>query len=384
MLQSKCDLGANRFKVAPLPREVMEVESIEAFPIRIRMKEDLRGGTFSYSHYQTVLVRVTADGVQGWGESMTRFDPDATSLMVKYLGKQIAGQVCSDPAAAWRRLWRELRVRGHTRGVDVEALSGIEIALQDCMGKILRKPINRLFSRRPVDRVTAFAGSLFASRGPLREQVESVKERNLAGAKVKIGFGVEEDRQTLSLVRKLWADGMLVADANGAYDAPMAAKACAAFSDLDLAWFEEPVLSDDFQGYASLRDLGVKIGAGESWFPGDFDRPIEEGLVDVIEPSVSRCGGIGIEMEVAERAKKRGILFSPMTGMNSAISLASSLHAASAHGSVGVEYNPFPNPLQTELATGVEEPRAGVLRVPSGDGLGIEVDTGFVRKHSRK
>jgi len=315
---------------------------------------------------------------------MTRFDPDATSLMVKYLGKAIAGQAYSDPAAAWRQLWRELRVRGHTRGVDVEALSGIEIALQDCMGKLLRKPVSRLFSRSPAERVPAFAGSLFASRGPLPEQVESVRERGLAGAKVKIGFGVEEDRQTLSLVRKLWGDGMLVADANGAYDAATAAEACAAFSDLDLAWFEEPVLSDDFQGYASLRNLGVKIGAGESWFSGDFDGPIEDGLVDVIEPSVSRCGGVGVEMEVAGRAERRGILFSPMTGMNSAISLASSLHAASVHKSVGVEYNPFPNPLQTELATGVEEPRAGMARVPSGDGLGIEVDMGFVKKHSRK
>jgi len=348
------------------------------------MKEDLRGGTFSYSHYQSVLVRVIADGVHGWGEAMTRFDPDATALLVKYLGKEIAGQVFSDPAEAWRRLWRELRVRGHTRGVDVEALSGIEIALQDCMGKTLRKPLNRLFSNRPADQVPAFAGSLFASRGPLSEQVESVKGGGLAGAKVKIGFGVQEDRKTLSLVRKLWAEGMLVADANGAYDASTAAKACAAFSDLGLAWFEEPVLSDDFEGYASLRKSNVKIGAGESWFPGDFDGPIEERLIDVIEPSVSRCGGVGVEIDVARRAGKRGILFSPMTGMNSAISLASSLQAASAQPSVGVEYNPFPNPLQTDLAFGLEEPRGGMMKVPTGDGLGIEVDFGFVKKHSRQ
>jgi D-galactarolactone cycloisomerase len=360
----------------------VKVESVEAFPIKIRANESLRGGTFSYAHYQTVLVKARADGVEGWGEAMTRFDPEATSLMVTYLGRQIAGGSYPDVRSAWLRGWRELRLRGHTRGVEVEALSGIEIALEDCAGKLLRKPVSRLYAKNPEQEVPVFAGSLFESRGSLREQVEFVKEKGFIGAKVKIGFGVGEDRATLQRVRRGWDKGMIVADANGAYEAAGAAKACAAFGDLNLAWFEEPVPSDDLAGYASLRRAKVTIGAGETWFVGDFEEPIERLLVGVMEPSVSRCGGIGVEIDVAGRARRRGIKFSPMTGMNSSVSLAASLHAASVVPSVGVEFNPFVNPLQTDLATGIDEPKGGRLSVPTKDGLGIEIDERFVKKHS--
>jgi L-alanine-DL-glutamate epimerase-like enolase superfamily enzyme len=360
----------------------LKIESVEAFPLRIGAKESLRGGTFSYSHYQTVLVKVGVDGVDGWGEAMTRSDPKATALLVKYLGVGIAKQEFQRAKQIWEKLWRELRIRGHTRGVDVEALSGIEISVQDAIGRLKKMPLSRLLSKTPATEVPAFAGSLFASRGPLDRQVEFAKASELKGVKVKIGFGPSEDAATLSNVRKLWADGMLVADANGAYDATTALKACSAFEPFDLAWFEEPVLSDDWEGYSSLRGAKVRIGAGESWFPGDFRRPIEEKLVGIVEPSVSRCGGLAVEVEAAKEARTQGISFSPMTGMNSAISLAASLHAASAVGSVGVEYNPFSNPLQSDLASGLEPPRRGKLRVPTRPGLGVEVDKRFVRKNS--
>jgi L-alanine-DL-glutamate epimerase-like enolase superfamily enzyme len=361
---------------------MMKVESLSSYPIRIKARERLRGGTFSYSYYQTVLVKATVDGVDGWGEAMTRSDPRATALLVDHLAKGLVAKEFDEPSDAWEAIWRELRVRGHTRGTDVEAASGIEIALYDCAGKIRKTPLGRLFSKTPEARVPAFAGSIFESRGPLEGQVALAKGLGLIGAKVKVGFGVEKDRKVLEAVRKLWPGGMLVADANGAYDGPAAARACRAFSTLDLAWFEEPVLSDDLAGYASLRGSKVKIGAGESWFAGDFDDPLSRGLVDVVEPSVSRCGGFRVEVDVARRAAAKGIGFSPMTGMNSAVSLAASLQAASVVRSVGVEYNPFPNPLQTELAAGLDEPSGGSLVVPSGPGLGIRVDERFVKANS--
>ncbi|MDG7011171.1 MAG: hypothetical protein JRN57_03530 [Nitrososphaerota archaeon] len=360
----------------------MKVESLTPVPLRIRAKERLKGGTFGYSHYQTVLVRAVVDGVEGWGEAMTRFDPKATALMVRYLAKGLRGGEFDDADSAWERSWRELRVRGHTRGTDVEALSGIEIALYDCMGKLLKKPLGRLVAKDTAAEVPAFAGSLFESRGPIGAQVELAKGRGLMGAKVKVGFGAEADARLLREVRSRWPDGMLVADANGAYDGTGAVRACRRFAGLDLAWFEEPVLSDDLAGYSSLRGSKVKIGAGESWFAGDFGFPIDEGLVDVLEPSVSRCGGFRTVVRAARRAALRGIGFSPMTGMNSAVSLAASIHAASVVGSMGVEFNPFANPLQTDLAAGLAEPKGGSIRVPRGDGLGLEVDPRFLKAHS--
>ena len=360
----------------------MKFESAEAFPIRLKIGENLRGGTFTYSDYQTVIVRVEVDGVEGWGEAMTRFDADATALMVRYLAKGMVGTEFEKVGHPWARAWRELRIRGHTRGTDVEALSGIEIALYDAVGRLLKTPLGALFARGPLTRVPAFAGSLFASRGRLEDQVDEVKSQGLAGAKVKIGFGVREDFLTLETVRRKWPEGMLVADANGAYDADGAARACEAFAELGLAWFEEPVLSDDLEGYSKLKSSGVKIGAGESWCVGDFRVPIEEKLIGVVEPSVSRCGGVGVQIDVGRRAARNAISFSPMVGMNSILSLAASIHAASVCGSVGVEFNPFPNPLQTDLGTGLARPSKGTIEVPKGPGLGVTVDRGFVKAHS--
>lgn len=360
----------------------MKLESVKGFPVRLEMKEKLRGGTFTYANYQTVLVRAVCDGVEGWGEAMTRFDPQMTALMVRYLAKDLVGREYPGVIPAWSQAWTELRVRGHTRGIGVEALSGIEIALHDCYGKLQNKPVSRLFVKNPAEEVKAFAGSLFESRGPLEAQLEVAKAGGLQGAKVKVGFGVERDRRILLAVRKAWPEAMLVADANGAYDGMTAKKACNAFADLGLSWFEEPVLSDDWKGYAGLRGSKVRIGAGESWFVGDFEKPIDEGLVGVLEPSVSRCGGMGTEMDVGKKARARKIGFAPMVGMNSAISLAASLHVASACPSLGVEYNPFPNPLQSDLVEGLPVPKEGRIRVPTAPGLGVKVDAKFVKAHS--
>ena len=363
----------------------MHVERVEAHPIRIRASEKLKGGTFSYEYYQTVLVSATCDGVEGWGEAMTRISPAGTALLVGSIAERIVGNDYTNPKAAWDAIWRDLRVRGHTRGSDVEALSGIEMALFDCEARLARKPLARILSENPADMVPVFAGSFFGSRGKLEPQVETAIEAGLRGAKVKIGFGVDTDREVLRKVRRAWPGGMLVADANCAYGVREAEKACTAFDDLDLAWFEEPLMSDDWSGYVRLgRQKKVPIGAGESWFPGDLRAALDAGLVDVVEPSVSRCGGIWVEFVTGRDARKRRMKFSPMTGMNSAVSLAASLHVAAAVPTVAVEYNPFGNPLQSELASGVPRPSAGSISLPEGDGIGIEVDRRFVKRNETK
>ena len=362
---------------------LMRVEEIRAYPLRIKAEEKLKGGTFSYEYYQSVVIRAVCDGVEGWGEAMTRFSPRATSLLVDYIGAKLKGRKFESPLEAWKEVWRELRIRGHTRGTDVEALSGIEIALYDCLGRMKKMRLCEMLSGSAAKTVPAFAGSLFVSRGKTERQVEVARASGLVGAKVKIGFGAEKDRKIISEVRAKWPEAMLVADANGAYGVREAERACAMFKDLDLAWFEEPLLSDDWAGYVRLgKQKSVRIGAGESWFAGDLAAALEAGLVDVVEPSVSRCGGVGVEFQTGKLAAKRKVRFAPMTGMNSAISLAASLHIAAAVPTVGVEYNPFRNPLQEDLATGIPEPSDGSIAPPGGYGLGVEVDRDFVRKNS--
>ena len=345
------------------------------------MKDRLLAGTFRYDDYQTVIVKVSCDGETGWGEAMTRFSPRATALMVEWIGRQISGTEPESPLEAWTAVFGQLRVRGQTRGIAVEALSGVETAIWDAFGKLRRRPVGESLGRRRIVRVPAYAGSIFGSRGPIEEQVERVRSMGLRGFKIKVGFGVSQDVDLLRRARKLWEECLLVADANGSYDAAHARKLMTEVADCRPEWLEEPVPSDDFAGYRALaKNRKVPIGAGEAWYLGDFDL-LPAGTIDVLEPSVSRCGGILTERSVAARAEKDGTAFSPMVGANSSISLAASLQVASRSRCIAVEYDAFDNPLVTQLTPGFPDIRNGELVVPEGDGLGIEVDEGFVSSH---
>lgn len=362
----------------------MRVESIKAFPIKVRMKEKLVAGSFMYSDYQTVLVRVSCDGETGWGEAMTRSGPAATAVLIDgYLGPMVVGKDFESPKSIWQAIWGALRVRGHTRGIDLEGLSGIEIAVYDAYARMKKSSLASLLSRRIVNAVPAFAGSLFSSRGPLKGQVELAKSLGLMGAKVKVGFGADKDFEVLGEVRKIWDDCELVADANGAYDAATAVKVAKRVEPLKLAWFEEPVPADDIEGYRKIsRATSTPLGAGEAWFVSDFVLPLREKLIEVVEPSVSRSGGVGVVWDVSQEASRRRIGFAPMVGMNSAISMAASLQlAAGSENLVGVEFDPFNNPLLTEVCPGFPRLEKGELVLPEGYGLGVDVDMGFVKRN---
>ena len=363
---------------------ILRIEKVESFPIRVKMREKRQASTFSYPDYQTVLLRVEVDGVEGWGEAMTRFGPRATSSMIEdSLSEIVNRKEFGSPREARDAIWRALRVRGHTRGIAVEAMSGIEIGLWDAYGKLKKKPLAALLSKTYATRLPALAGSLFASRGPIQPQVAMAKSEGVLGAKVKIGFGIGKDLEILRTARRAWEEGKLVADANGSYSASQAIRLIDKLKPFGLEWLEEPVPADDLEGYGKIAHRGVPIGAGETWFVDDFQTPLKDRLVDVVEPSVSRSGGIELCREVSVTASKMGVRFAPMVGANSAISLAASMHlAAVADNLVGVEFDLFGNPLVGEFAPGFLELRNGELLLPNKPGLGISPDIDFVRDNS--
>jgi len=361
----------------------MKVESVSAFPIRVRMKDKLVAGAMVYDDYMSVLVRVECDGEVGWGEAMTRFSPLATSEMVGWIAGRVTGETFEGPREAWSAVWDLYRVRGQTRGIAVEALSGVETALWDAMGKLRREPVGRMLGKQRSAELPVYAGSVFGSRGPMGTQVQRVRDAGLRGFKLKIGFGVEKDVRLARQARRMWDDCMLVLDANGAYDARRANALISRVVDFQPEWLEEPLPSDDFEGY-DLLEREVPLASGEAWYAGDFARVFSHRSVDVLEPSVSRCGGVLTDFMVAARAEKEGLGFAPMLGVNSGVSLAASLHVASASACLAVEYDVFDNPLLTELVTGLPLPKGGKIKVPTSPGLGIEVDEGFLRSHAVK
>jgi D-galactarolactone cycloisomerase len=367
----------------------LHVQTLEAFPIKIKTGVDLRAGTFSYDNFMTVLIRVTCDGQEGWGEAMTRFSPKSTAAMVEeYFSPQLIGKEFDEPSSIWNILFRALQVRGHTRGIGIEALSGIEIALWDVYGQLFKKSVSEILRKNiPIrKKVDAYAGSIYSSRGDIEGQIDHIKQRGFKGAKVKIGLGIEKDLELLKRIRKHWEAGNIVADANCAYQVDEAIRASGLFSQVGISWFEEPIAPEDISGYSRLsKETKVPIGAGESWFVSDFEYPIKEQVVDIFEPSVSRCGGILVAYRAVKEASKMGIRYAPMVGANSAISFAASLQiAAIAENLVAVEAEPFRNPLVSELCPSLPQVEDGIQRIPDGFGLGIAIDKSFVDKHTMR
>lgn len=364
----------------------MKVDSLEFFPIRISGKERLTAGTFSYEGYVTVLIRAICDGEEGWGEAMTRTSPTVTSMAVKeILAPDIIGCEVEHPSELWGKIWRKLRARGHTRGIEVEALSGIDIALWDAYCKMKKVSLGEELSKHPSDAIQAYAGSVFPSRGDIMSQVKRVQDHGLSGVKIKIGFGLENDTRLVRQVRKYFPSGMVIIDANGAYSADEAIALGEMLEGLQITWFEEPVLSDDIEGYRKIKGkMKMKIAAGETWFGSDFDLPIREGLVQIVEPCVSRCGGITLFKDISKKVEYYGLKMAPMVGLNSAITLAASLHLACAsRSSIAIEFDPFGNPLVNELCHNFPVLKDGKIIRPKKYGLGVEIDESFLARAQR-
>lgn len=361
----------------------MMVDRISVYPIRIKREREMLAGTFSYQDYQSVIVVVESDGVEGYGEAMSRYEPLTLATIVKYLFEVIRGKKLM-PQKAFEEIYNFLRVRGHTRGMEIEALSGIEMALWDLHCKMERRSLASILGRERRKSFSVLAGSVSCKEKDLEKRIEQMKSLSIAGFKLKIGFGSERDSECTRNARELWEDAKIVLDSNCSYTFNDALLLSKKLNGVGIEWFEEPFYPDSFEEYVRLRrNSSLKIGGGEGWFLKDLEDAINLGAVDVLEPSVSRCGGIGIFHSAASLAIKDGITVCPMVGANSSISLAASLHLASSLGLELVEFDPFENPLY-RITEGFPSLRSGKLVLPGGHGLGIELDKRFLRKVSLK
>lgn len=361
----------------------MMVNRISVYPVRIKREREMLAGTFSYHDYQSVIVVVESDGVEGYGEAMSRYEPLTLAMIVKYLFEVIRGKTLR-PEKAFEEIYSFLRVRGHTRGLEIEALSGIEMALWDLHCKMERRSLASILGREGRKNFSVLAGSVSCREKDLKKRIEHMKSLSIAGFKLKIGFGSDKDSECARNARKLWEDAKIVLDSNCGYTFDDALLLSRKLRGVGIEWFEEPFYPDSFEEYLRLkRTSSLKIGGGEGWFLKDLEDAVKLGAVDVLEPSVSRCGGIGIFHSAATHAIRDGIAVCPMVGANSSVSLAASLHLASSLGLELVEYDPFENPLY-RITEGFPSLRSGKLVLPRGHGIGIELDKRFLREASLK
>lgn len=371
------DEAPSRPDVGPLPVEKVVVRLLEAdidSPVPMSFSALVKR--------RLCLVEVHAGGSVGVGESWVNYPSWAWAERVATMREGVApllvGSDASDVAHVHALLVGKLSSLGRQWGAPGpiwQAISGVDCAIWDLLGKAADKSIARLLSSNPRNWVPAYASGV----GP--DSVEKLTERACEGGftalKVKVGFGVEQDTSTLRAVRDVAGCGMRIfADANQRWSLDEAVHMCRILADYGVEWCEEPLEGNDIGDLENLfEQTRMPLATGENLYGmSAFERFISSPAVSVIQPDVAKTGGITTAAQVVRRAAEAATSVSPHC-YSGALALAGTLQVAAADDTVAwVELDIRDNPLRTDISScrfGVED---GGLRVPNGAGLGVELD----------
>lgn len=361
---------------------VGSVQTVEARTISIPLRKPLAFSTRYVERREYTLVRVrTVDGVEGIGYCYcgNRAGHLVTQFVRALLRDHVIG---ADPFAVetmWTAMSRDAVLLGRT-GAAVRAISAIDVALWDVMGKVTGLPLHRLLGGPKTDRVPCYASGGYYWDGvdPCRYVTDELERYVAAGftaVKIKVGrlSAAEELRRARAARKAIGPDVLLMMDANNAWpDAASAIPAIQALAEVNPFWVEEPLMPDDRRGHAAIRrKVSVPIATGEiettRW---GFSELVQLEAVDMLQPDATVLGGITEFRKVAAIAAGRNIPLYPhwMHHLHTSI-------VASVANAVMVEF--FPDRSVLNLGDVLEdEIRAddGTLPVPQDPGIGVRFD----------
>ncbi len=368
----------------------LKITGVEAIYLRLpEVKTQCDSGQ------DALIVKVTTNaGIVGYGEV------DSNPMAVKGciegpfshttatgLAQVVIGEDPFRTEYLWHKMYRA-NIYGGRRGVGVHAISGIDLALWDIKGKALGLPVWKLLGGGFRDRFRAYASSLFGETP--RETGE--RARRFAGqgyTAVKFGWDPmgRDEATDIALVREaragLGPDLDLMIDAGLVYDAKTAIQRARAFEAYHPFWFEEPLLPDDYDGYAKLSAAtSLRIAAGEEESERkSFLELMDKGKIDVVQIDLTRCGGFTEAIKIAALAADRGI---PVVnhGFTTYLNVAAALHfLASIPNTLGLlEFVVEEGTTLRNSITPTITAKDGMVAVPTAPGLGIDpLEDGIAR-----
>jgi D-galactarolactone cycloisomerase len=343
-----------------------------------------------YAARTSCLVEIETDvGTAGWGEC---YGPASIArAAVEYLAPRVVGRDPFDATVIWEDLYNRIKDYGLS-GITIAAISGIDIALHDLMGKEVGKPAHKLLGGGFRDRVPAYAtGLYFIDPGHLIDEAvdeaSAYVQHGFRAIKMKIGLGdLVADVSRIKAVRDaIGPDVKLAVDANHCFTVPQAIRLGRALEALDILWFEEPIGPEDMAGYVEVtRALDVAVAGGENEFTRwGFRSIVERKAMDIVQPDVCAAGGLSECMRIATLCTAYGVECVPHA-WGSVIGLAATLQFLGALPDQPPAWRPFPpmlefeqtpNPLRDALAVApIMLESDGTVAIPQGPGLGIEID----------
>ncbi len=385
----------------------MKITGIVSHILQYDLAEELGYSQQYYAKRTTHLVEIVTDaGLTGWGEC---FGPGNVALANKAIVEQVIGPIILgrdplDREVIWHQVYNLLRDHGQ-KGMPIQALSGVDIALWDLGGKIAGLPLVKLIGGQHRDRVAVYGYGMMLKRedtaahvARFEEEAAAIRDAGFVGAKMKVGLGAADDIRLAEAVRLGVGDDFpFMVDANHCYTVSDAMRVGRALDELDAYWFEEPVAPEDHDGYRELRSqLKTNISGGEAEFTRWGWRHLLEGrCLDIAQPEVCAVGGISEYLKVLTLAHTH---FTPVVNhvWGSAKAKAANLHLLAAMPPLPgglhprepmLEFDTTHNLFHDQLLTdpldiqGQVRRTGGFAEVPSGSGLGVEPDRAFIDRY---
>ena len=315
----------------------MKITSIKSHVLRYELDKELGYSQQYYKHRTAHLVEVETDeGITGWGEC---FGPGNIALANKYIVEKVIQPLIKgdDPLKKeniWHKVYNLLRDSGQ-KGMPIQALSGIDIALWDILAKKSNLPLYQLLGGKTNDKIPVYGYGMMLQKKTVDELCElfkneasQIKEKNFKAMKMKIGMGPKEDLKLVSAVRDaIGSEFKLMVDANHAYNKNDALYVGKGLDEMNIYWFEEPVAPEDYDGYKELKEkLKTNIAGGEAEFTKyGWNQLIKNNCIDIAQPEVCGLGGITEYLKVSALAQSN---FIPIVNhvWGSALSVAVNLH----------------------------------------------------------
>jgi D-galactarolactone cycloisomerase len=351
----------------------------------------------------TMIVEVTTDtGVTGWGESLCHGlqPPEIAATIVDVALKPIVlGQDPFDVDVLWERMYNLTRPFGQ-KGAVPNAISAVDIALWDCMGRSLGMPVHKLLGGAWRTHVQPYATGFYRVEGKSypADAIDEARRHignGFTAMKLKVGFGVEEDIEYILAVREGIGPGpKLMIDANHAYNVSSARRILKAIEPAAIHWFEEPISPEDIDGYRELKNLtSIYLAAGENEFTKiGFREWIAKRAVDILQPDLCSAGGFTECRKISAMAQAWHMPIVPHVWA-SGIGLAASLQflatippspLALQPIEPMLEYDQSSHPFRQDLIFGAIHMENGRVQIPTAPGIGVEINRDVIEQFQQK
>ena len=315
----------------------MKIISIKSHVLKYELEHELGYSQQYYKHRTAHLVEVETDeGITGWGEC---FGPGNIALANKVIIEKviqplIKGENPTNKEYIWHKVYNSLRDSGQ-KGMPIQALSGIDIALWDILSKKANLPLYQLLGGKCNNQIPVYGYGMMLQKKTVEQLIElfqkeakEIKAKNFKAMKMKIGIGPKDDLKLVKAVRETVGDDYkLMVDANHAYNLSDALYVGKGLDEMNIHWFEEPVAPEDYEGYKELKEkLKTNIAGGEAEFTKyGWNQLIQNRCVDIAQPEVCGLGGITEYLKISALAQSN---FIPIINhvWGSALSIAVNLH----------------------------------------------------------